>query len=537
LVSEKNEAPPILAPPSAAGSVLDGVASLVDKSLLRPLPSATGAQGEARFGMLETVREYALEQLTAHSERVAMCRRHAWFFVSLAEGAEQRLRSPQQEQCLALLADEHDNLRAALRWSLECGELEVGLRLGSALWQFWEIRGHLREGRAWLAEIIARVSLDGGTLAQTAAHANVLNAAGNLARDQGDLATAHTFYEAGLAIWRKLGDNQGVARALGNLGNVACDQGNLAAARALYDECLAILRALDDQWRIALTLNNLGTVAHDQGDFGAARVLFEEGLAISKAIGDKNTAARALDNLGCVAHAQDELAAAQALHTESLAQWRELGAHEDIALALNNLGSVAHDQGDYESAHAYYAECLEIWQALGAQQYIAHVLANLAGLLAAQAQMARAAHLAGMVDALCEALNFPMSRQEGARFKRRLEPARRTLGAAAYAAAHEAGQSWSLEQAVRAALAPLETVAPAEQAHRARCVETLPDGLTTREVEVLRLVAHGLKNAQVAEELIISPRTVDAHLMSIYGKLGVNSRSAATRFALEHNLV
>jgi DNA-binding CsgD family transcriptional regulator len=320
-----------------ASDIMEGIVSLVDKSLLRTLPSYNAH--ETRFYMLETVREFAVAQLAAGGEQAGLRRQHALFFTSMAEQAVSRLRGPEQEQWLAQLAVEHDNLRAALQWSVEDGEWEIALRLGGALWLFWEIRGRQNEGRAWLAGILTSLQANASPYINTAAGVKPCNAAGNLVR-----------------------------------------------------------------------------------------------------------------------------------------------------------------------------------------------------LFAAQTGWARTAHLAGVVDAVSEALSLPLNTTELALLNRHLEPVRNTIGEATYAAPHEAGSKWSVEQTIRVTLAPPDAAAPAAHKPATSCAPKLPNSLTARELEVLRMVANGLKNVQVADELVISPRTVDTHLVSIYSKLGVNSRSAATRIALEHNL-
>ncbi|OGG56550.1 MAG: hypothetical protein A3F84_22560, partial [Candidatus Handelsmanbacteria bacterium RIFCSPLOWO2_12_FULL_64_10] len=305
---------------------LDGLESLVSKSLLRQEEVA----GEPRFIMLETIQEYALERLTESGEAEAMRRQHAEYFLALAEGAETELRGPQQALWLNRLEEEHDNLRAALRWSIERGEAEQGLRLGGALWRFWEVHGYLTEGRERLAGLLTLT----GTSGRTAARAKALNGAGVLASRQGDYAAARALHEESLAIRRTLDDKQGIAWSLNNLGLVAADQGDYAAARALHEESLAIRRTLDDRQGIAASLNNLGLVVANQGDHARARALYEESLGILGALGNRQGIANLLNNLGNVAYGQGDCAAARALYEESLAIRRALGDRWGISNSL-----------------------------------------------------------------------------------------------------------------------------------------------------------------------------------------------------------
>jgi non-specific serine/threonine protein kinase len=224
-------------------SVLDGVASLVDKSLLR---QDVQLSGEPRLVMLETVREYALERLVASGEADAIGRRHAEYFLSMAEWARSQLSGTEQVTWLNELEREHDNLRTALAWLREHGESELGLRLGGALWQFWSVRGHFAEGRAWLEELLRQPA----AAARSAARANALNGAGSLAFSQGDDARAQLLFEESLAIWRELGDEREAAHSLSDLGRVAYERGDAAAALSLYEESLAAQRwATHGAWR------------------------------------------------------------------------------------------------------------------------------------------------------------------------------------------------------------------------------------------------------------------------------------------------
>jgi predicted ATPase/DNA-binding CsgD family transcriptional regulator len=583
-------------------NIMAGVVSLVDKSLLRC--SLTGNERETRFGMLETVRKFALEQLTAEGEGAELRCQHALFYSSLAEEAESRLRGSLQVEWLERLEEEHDNLRAALQWAVQGGDREVALRLGAALWRFWEMHGHLSEGRAWLAKIITHA--DSEAPPPIPLHARVRNAAGNLARDQGDLVAARslyeqslsisrslgerrsiasslnnlgnvardagdlviarTLYEESLSIWREIGDPRSIAELLGNLGNVACDQGDAQSATVLYEESLALDRELGNRWRIADTLHNLGTAALDLGDYAKARPLFEEGLAVFRELGDESGVALALDNLGCVARLDGDYQAARTLHEESLAIWRKLAAQQGIATALHNLASVAHDEGNQPAAHTAYTESLGMWCKIGAKQRIALSLEGLAGLAALQdtprdersagapVGVERALYLAGAATALREAIGVPPTPAQKSRLQQQLQPAYQALSAKSARATLAAGRALALQQAVELALATPAALSPEmsaggdnnharlaaqrqTHANGAASAPFEPAGLTSREVEVLRLVAGGLTNAQVAQELVISPRTVDTHLVSIYSKLGVKTRSAAARYAMKHNLV
>ena len=232
--------------------VLDLLASLMDKSLLN---RAETEDGEGRFWMLETVREYALERLEANREQKEARHGHAVYYLALAKDARPELTGPRQTEWFGRLESEHDNLRAALSWSLERGNAETALQMNAQLWWFWYKRGHLSEGRRWLEEAL------GKSASPTPARAEALNGAGVLARNQADYERAQAWLEQSLAFWRDLGDKRGEADVLINLGTVALDTGDYPQAAAFFDESMPLRRELGDSWGLALALNNLGVTA------------------------------------------------------------------------------------------------------------------------------------------------------------------------------------------------------------------------------------------------------------------------------------
>lgn len=304
--------------------VLDAIASLVDKSLLQ---QAEGSGGEPRFVMLETIREYAWERLEMSGEADAIGRCHAEYFLTVAERAAPELSGPPQAVWLQQLEVEHANLRAALVWTLSpAGKVDVALRLGGALGQFWIKRSYLSEGRRWLEAVHARSSLAeaeaatsapvprvGGGVSDPSLRARVLLWAGMLASHQGDYVAARSRLDASVALWRGVEDRQATAQALNALGNTVSSQGDHPVARRHYQESLELWRELRDRRGIATVLTNQGMESLDQGDYATARALAEESLLL----------------------------------------WREVGDRWAIALVLNNLGHVALEEGDYAAARVH----------------------------------------------------------------------------------------------------------------------------------------------------------------------------------------
>jgi predicted ATPase/DNA-binding XRE family transcriptional regulator len=419
---------------AAAGSlpypVLDGLTSLLDKSLLQvdeqEDPAALSC--EPRFGMLETIREYAAERLAASGEEDALRRAHAACYLSLAEHAEHELTGPDQAAWLARLEDEHDNLRAALRWAQEevlrdtlaaaAERAALGLRLAGALWRFWLVHGHLSEGRGWLARFLA-LTADGEARgassadpALAAARAKALDGAAGLAYSQGDYTRAWVLYEDALAVQRLRGDGPAIARTLGNLGNVAIDQGDYARATGLNEESLALCRALGDKQGITFALTALGAVAHYQGDYARATALYDQSLALR----------------------------------------RELGNPWGIAVSLTNLAEVARAVGEGARAEALYAESLGLLGAVRDTSGVPVCLEGLAAIAAAGGQAERAALLFGAAAALRLAIGAPLPPSERAGHERAVAAARAALGPAAFAAAWARGQAMTVEEARAAAV-------------------------------------------------------------------------------------
>jgi predicted ATPase/class 3 adenylate cyclase len=428
--------------------VLDGLDSLVAQSLVRRLD---GAHDEPRFGMLETVREYAGEQLEASGEATEIRRRHADYFLALAEQAEPALWTAEQTAWLARLETEHDNMRAALAWSqAEPGRMEAGLRLAGSLTWFWNGHGHFSEGRRWLEAALAPDGARGS--GATPARAKALSGAGMLAGQQGDYGRAMALLEASLALYRGLAQEPGEAHALVLLGNVAQSQGDYERALALLDESLALCQRLGDKTGSAHALLILGHVVHDRGDHQRARALLAEGLALFRAVRDTAGIAWSQTYLGRLACEQGDYGRAMALSQESLALFRALGDKQGIAGALNNLGDVARYQGDLTQAMTFYAESLALRRELGDRPETARTLEGVAGVAMAHERPERAARLFGAADALREAVGVPAPPSRRARNERALRTVRAALADGAFAAAWAEGRVMTLEQAIAYAL-------------------------------------------------------------------------------------
>jgi predicted ATPase/class 3 adenylate cyclase len=431
--------------------VLDGLESLVGKSLVR---SQEAPGGESRFTMLETVREYALEKLAESGEMAAVGQQHAVYYLALAEQTPPGLSGPQGTPWVNRLERELGNLRAALQWWSERGEPAQGLRLGTAIAQFFYLHGYLSEGRERLARLLVMAEPAASAAPQTAVRAKALDAAGRLALLQWDHAAARAFMEQSLALKRALGDERGVARSLYDLGMVMQLQGDYRQAEVFLTESLAMGRLLGATEVVAESLYQRGVMAHRQGDYPAARASLEESVALWRQLNNRRRLAPVLSALGYLALDQSDYAIARAAFEERLAIQREAGIKRNIALSVCSLGSLALAAGDYVTARTRFEESLAIWGETGDSGGIAFLLAGFTELATAKTQPQRALRLAGAAAVLREKHGTPTATSLQARLERTLELVRSAFrGEDAAAAWWSEGQAMTLEQAIAYALA------------------------------------------------------------------------------------
>ena len=486
-------------------AVLDGVTSLLDKHLLsRTEPDTRGP----RLLMLETVREYGLEAFASREELEAARLAHAQYYLRLSEEADAHAFKKEQQQWVERLEREHDNLRAALQWSLEQGEdsqcREVAWRLAGALQWFWTDYGYGREGQQFIERVLQR---DEGITAPVRAKALV--GTGRLATWQGEYERAEALCQQGLELYRTLHDSRGMAGVLYLLGWIASSHGDAPLAASRFEESLALAREVGDKIRLASSL-----------------------------------AALALATLRFADQSADPRRGA--LLEESLALFVALGRRLFSAVLLYYLARASAQEGDLPAAHTRLQESLALFEELDDQRSVAVCLEGWAGLVAQQGDATWAAQLWGTARVLREVdgpsgvfdlFTLPGERADEGRTRVR---ARAELGEQTFAQALAEGRAMTPAQALSGQGHTVLASHPQAPGSRDRQPVPSPSAtgdLTEREVEVLRLVARGLTDAQVAELLVVSPRTVNAHLRSIYGKLNITSRHAATLFALQHHLL
>jgi predicted ATPase/DNA-binding CsgD family transcriptional regulator len=459
--------------PSSTG-VLDGLASLVDHGLARRTQTP---DGRTRVATLETIREFALAELEASGEADLVRAAHAQCFARLAEEAEQSPVRPEQAW-VERLALEHANFRAGLRWSLDHGDGEAAIKLCNGLWRFWLIRGHLREGEEWLTK--------------------ALTAYGNRA------APAR-------------------ARALVGAGMIASYLDDDRRAAAILDESVALSRRLEDVATLNLALTARGLAARKLGDLADARAFYNEVVSpMSPSSGYAGYAVPgALQGLGWLAFWEGNDQEANRLFAESLAQFEELGDRLQAAGSLYGLAQLASRRGDHDQAQAFCERALALAAQLNDRWLVSSCLQGLGRIAVAAGRVRLGVELLSAAERAQRDTGTQWTPFVRADYERAVESAHAALGEDEFTGAWASGQSLTPDQAV-------------VRAGAGRVALTAHDELTARELEVLNLVADGLSDAEVSDRLVVSRRTVHSHLRSIYRKLGVNSRSAATHYVLEH---
>jgi predicted ATPase/serine/threonine protein kinase len=423
--------------------ILDGMASMVDKSLAQQVEQV---DAETRFPMLSTIREYALERLAESDDEPAARRAHAAYYLVLAEeGAEDKVAHP---EWLDRFEVEHDNFRLALDYLIKTGDAEWGLRLGAALFRFWETREYFSEGRDAIARLLALE----GTAARPKLRARLLFAAAILSSGQGDYGAARQLLEESLASCLNLNDNRGVAVALNAMAVNSRDRGELADASLLLERCVGIWKNLGDSGDIARALSNLANVTKLQGEYTRASSLYDECLTMFHRAGDGAGVAWTLNYQGDVAREKADFVAARSFCEQSLAAFRQLRDSWGIASALSDLASLNCDQGNDAEARRLYGESIKMFHELGYKRGIARALECLAVSAAAQSNAEQSLHLAGAAAALRRRVGAPLTPTEQARLEKALEFARRMLGNAAGLTAWMEGWAMPVEQAVHEAL-------------------------------------------------------------------------------------
>ncbi len=517
--------------------VLELLSGLVEKSLVVAEPTA--GSGRGRYRLLDPIRQYALEKLEQSGEAEDVKRAHAEYFLAVAEEAEPQLIGPRETEWFERLVEELDNFRAALSWVSEHGEAELSLRLAGALGSFWFWEGHCGEGRRWLERALTQ----GGTTSALA-RAKALGAVSLVASQLNDHARAKEAAEEGLRLSEEAGTEGGrrpffvwnspTTFFLNRLANVSMEEGDHERARALGEESLALSRQANEAQGIVWSLLTVAIAATLRADYEESERRYAEGLSLARELDSAYARFLYLVNWGWTALLRGDHQRATMLIEEAveLAQERRRGFMGLLSRPLGNLGWAALLGGELGRAKVQFGENLTFSKALGEKATLLMSLEGLACVAGAEGETLRAARLFGAAEALTEEMGYRLVPQERAVLEPYQASVRSQLGEAGWEEAQARGRAMGLDEAIEYAVSqekPSTATLSSASEH--------PAGLTSREVEVLRLVATGLTNAQVAKELFLSPRTIQRHLNSIYRKIGVSSRAAATRFAVEHGLL
>ena len=419
----------------ADGDVLDRLMALVAQSLLQPTPPFGDTP---RFAMLETIREYAVEQLDASGEALFLRRQHLAYYVALAEEFEREKFGSQAGVWVERLTLEIDNLRAAMSWALGQNvteDVDVGVLLAGLLWEFWYHRGSLIEGRAWLTQA-TRSQAGGGR-----GRALALTGIGMGAAQQGDNAEAHAALQEGITLWRELGDTVHLTEALHILGHVVFDQQKVAEAGRLFAESLAFYQQMGDTSQVATLTSDLGLVALHEGAYAAARLRLNEAIALCRAHAFVDELAGTLERLADLDRVEGNFGMARTRYEESLALCREIGSKLGAASKLHKLGRVALHDGEHERARQLIAESLTMQEAEGNRQGIAECLAGLGSVAAATGDLPRATTLLAAANALLTAIGAPLSPADQLAYDRDVAAVRAHLAPAEFERCWQAGQA------------------------------------------------------------------------------------------------
>jgi non-specific serine/threonine protein kinase len=470
----------------ARADVLDALARLVAASLV----VVDQSQEETRFGLLETIREYALGKLRDSGEADLIRERHLAWMLALARQAESLLWTSAQRAWLARLDQELDNLRVALAWSVGPGDGEAGLWIAALLWRFWEQRGHAVEARRWLGSLLDRPDASPGP-----ARTRALLADAYFAHHMGDLAMTQTRATDGLALAQAGDDPISLVYGLVTRAILHGTNGELAEAEAALERALSVAQSAGWNVGVRIATVDLGILARLRDDPDQATTRFEEARALAESAGDSYTQ----------------------------------------AFCFTNLAHLALQQGEWAASAGWYRQSLAIWRELQDTLNIAAILEGLAWPISALGQAEHAARLFGAAEALRTVVGTAIFPHWQADHDRAEADARAALGAEAFAAAWAAGRALTFEQAIDLGLRSDDDARSVTRRAANARAEAVPGALSAREVEVARLVARGLTNREIAEALVLQPSTVGNHLQRIYARLGLAGRVQLAAWVAEHD--
>jgi non-specific serine/threonine protein kinase len=469
--------------------VLDLLVQLVTKSLIKVKIETPASKTGTRYQMLETIREYARKKLTGSDETLAVHKAYLNYYIWFVKQAEPKLYNQEQSAWSDQLELELDNFRTALEWSLENKDIGSAAKLVINIGRFWYIRGYYCEASMWLDRILALGAIADPT------RAKLLLSRGYFSQAQGEYDQAATFVETSLVIFKSLGDISGMAQANAIMGIIKVFQGEREKGIKMLEECRKTFQETGDEWQAARALLYIADTYNREGDHKKADLLSQECLSLFTKLGDS---------------------------------W-------GIAFASGVAGEIAREEGDLIQAKAYFRDNLAfLWQH-GLKGEISYPLETLALIEISEQNYKHGLYLWGAAEVFRKQANAPLPPAYQSDYQKYLTVAQDKLGETAYSEFLEQGRNLAPADAIN--LATHDDIPLPEKP--SSMGDESPDEyhLTKREIEILRLVTTGMTDAQIAEQLFLSPRTISKHLESVYRKLGVNSRMAATNLAMSHNIL
>jgi predicted ATPase/DNA-binding CsgD family transcriptional regulator len=519
----------------ATDEILDYLAQLVSKSLVVVIEP----DQEAHYRLLEIVRQYAFEKLVQTGEMPQLREKALAYYLKLVGSVMQPVGRKELIPWLRRVEKAYPNIRAACEWAVGNGYWEKALQLSAGLWVYWDRRDQAVEGREWLEPLLECTS----KLGVKSSRAEALFAYGSLLSHHGDLTQALGSLEESLAIWQQLDDTKGIGLALMALGSYAMYQEDYELSRSRLIQSLDYLAQTDDPITTLMAHGLLALAYLELGQIPEAQKLMEQNLERARALNDPWLLARALTHLEELVRAQGNLTQAQQLAQEALNYFELLNNPNMCAMTYGNLAQIALAQANSTEALTLELKCAHLLVLhQGGHEFICATLAGLAGIVLSQNQPALAARLFGACERYQEKLGVRLQLNELRQYKADLETLRGRLTPTDFASFWAEGRKWSPGQAIsqvetfQATLLKEMTLSRPAADSGSPKTTACDSGLSAREQEVLVLLAKGMTNKQIAQTLVISPKTVNRHLEAIFSKLGVNSRSAATRYALEHHL-
>lgn len=562
-----------------ARNVLELPTRLVDRSLVL----VEEREHASRYRFLETIREYADEKLNQARESDSLRTCHVKYFLDWAEQAEHHLLGPKRLVWFNQLQLEYGNLSAALESCLAASDgIESGLRLAGALNHFFAESGNAAQGRHWLEILLTSSS---ALTVAPAVRAKALYAAGLLASNRGEYTVARQLFQESAAIWKQVGNLQGLAYSLLWLAKVEDSQGDNQKARELSDESTALFRQTEDKWSLAYSLATQWHVYLSEGDEAAMLSRLRESLALFEELGDRWNIYRPIYSLGHFMARLGKHAESRSYFMRFLPLARELDDRWAVAATHMVLGEMAAAEGDHVGAQQFYEQSLAIWKSYGVKRFIARILLDLAQLARDRRDQARAtvlfaeslntalesdptdplrhdtiafclaglvaiwsgqgrAQLAARLLGVCRAVwgaipsgyfFSPFRRFDQTDYDRSFQAVRPRLGESDFTMAFEQGLSMSLEQATEHVWSAIR-IAESEDQFRAQNQRQRNGGLTARESEVAILISRGMSNREIAAKLVLAPRTVENHVGNILSKLDLHSRTQIAAWALAQDL-